>query len=137
LNPTHNAEDYLTSVSVGYSKDHNKRSYARYLDESQETDIYALYNHYQHVDYDTLLTNATDAQALAEELMDYMKDPQMIITNTVGVSYMEKDIGDICNLNGDRPEKTWMGSIKCEIVGIYKELSDNPKVTLVGREVPA
>ncbi len=137
LNPTHDSEDYLTSVSVGYSKDYAKRSYARYLDESQETDIYALYNHYQHQDYDTLLTNVTNAQAVAEALMDYMKDPRMRITNTVGVGYMEKDIGNIANLNGDRPVKAWMGSIKCEIVGIYKELSDNPKVTLVGREVPS
>ena len=137
LNPTHDSEDYLTSVSVGYSKDYAKRSYARYLDESQETDIYALYNHYQHQDYDTLLTNVTNAQAVAEALMDYMKDPRMRITNTVGVGYMEKDIGNIANLNGDRPVKAWMGSIKCEIIGIYKELSDSPKVVLVGREVPS
>jgi hypothetical protein len=97
---------------------------------------FARYGKYRELKMETLLVNSADAIELASSVMAYMSDVKPELNNTTGIQYINRDIGDMCNLNGDRVDETWMGSVKCEIVGIYKTLGANPKVTIVGREAP-
>jgi hypothetical protein len=135
--PTHNSEEFLTSCSIGYRKNWDKKTYSWYTDTTQEDNGYGKYFRYKGKEIETYLTNATDAAALAAAIVDYMKDTRMKLTNaTGGIQFVDREIGEIINLNGDRPSKAWMGTVPCEIIEITKSLSDAPAVTIVGRELP-
>jgi len=134
--PEYDSEDYLTSCHVGYAKQWEPDEYRWVEDTTYETSSYAKYGKYRELKMETLLVNSTDAIELASTVMTYMNEVRMKLKNTVGIQYIDKDIGTTCNLNGDRVDSDWMGSVKCEIVGVYKTLGNNPKMTIVGREFP-
>ena len=136
ISPVYDSENYLTSCHVGYHKNWDDQEWAWASDAFYQTASYAKYGKYRELKMETLLVNSVDATELASAVMSYMNEVQPELNNTTGIQYIDKDIGDMCNLNGDRVDSTWMGSVKCEIVGLYKTLGANPKVTLVGREAP-
>lgn len=129
-------DNYLTSVHVKYNRDWSSNAGTIESKEDLAAGIYQKYGQYRSYELDTLLTTEADAEELAAWLMDYMKDSRQIIENTLPVKYIETEIGDIVDLNGDRPDKVWMGLIRCEVIGIKKQLGDEPKVVVTGREVP-
>ena len=136
IEPVYDSENYLTSCHVGYRQNWDDQEWAWVSDTSHQTASYAKYGKYKELKMETLLVTSADATELASAVMSYMNEVQPELNNTIGIQHVNKDIGDMCNLNGDRVDATWMGSVKCEIVGIYKTLGANPKVTIVGREAP-
>lgn len=136
IRPLYDSENYLTSCHVGYAKQWDDEEWRWTSDISYQTASYAKYGKYRELKMETLLVKSADAIELASAVMSYMNEVKMELNNTTGIQYINRDIGDMCNLNGDRVDSTWMGSVKCEIVGIYKTLGTNPKVTIVGRAAP-
>lgn len=130
-------DNYLTSVQIGYSKDWAGNSYSLKGKTDLAAGIYQKYGQYRQYELETLLTSSTDAETLAAWIMNYMKDSRQIIENELPVKYIETEIADIVELNGDRATKSWMGAVRCEVIGIKKQLGDEPKVIITGREVPA
>ena len=136
IKPLYDSENYLTSCHVGYAKQWDDEEWRWAHNTDNQITSYAKYGKYRELKMETFLVNSADAVELAGDVMSYMHNVKMELNNTTGIQYIDKDIGDMCNLNGDRVDSTWMGSVKCEIVGIYKTLGNNPKVTIVGREAP-
>ena len=130
-------DNYLSSVHIGYSRDWDGNKMSLKGKTDLETEIYQRYGQYRDYKLDTLLTSEADAETLAAWLMDYMKDSRQIIENVLPIKYIETEIGDIVELNADRASGTWMGSVRCEVIGVKKQLGDEPKITITGREVPA
>jgi hypothetical protein len=129
-------DNYLTSVHVGYSRDWDKNKTSVKGKTDLETTIYQKYGQYRDYSLDTFLTTEAAAETLAAWLMDYMKDSRQIIENDLPIKYIETEIGDVVELNGDRASGIWMGPVRCEVIGVKKQLGDEPKVTITGREVP-
>ena len=126
--------EFLTSCNVSYLRNWGDDSFAWFNHTSSESDIYNKYRKYQNKDFETLLTAAADAEALADALMAYMDDVMALITIQTSVQNIQLEIGDIVNFTPDRPDRTWMGSTKVEIIGRDIDLLNNI-VTLVGREI--
>lgn len=128
---------FLSSCKIGYKKDWGEKKY-RWLNETtDETDIAARHGKYSEKKFETLLTNSTDAQTLATRLMNYYSKVKPDIMITIPIEYIDFEIGDIKNINTDRKNTAFMGTVKTEITGITKNIGlkdERDHLVLMGRK---
>jgi len=123
---------YLSKVSIGYAKDHDNNDYRWYLKDDLEADIVAEYKKSKWKEIETYLTNATDAQWLAEKYMDLWGKVRGEISTQTGIQNSEFEIDDVKNLTLDRRDRGWKGPLKTEIIGLKKDMLGTGKVTITG-----
>ena len=135
---SHDGGVFLSSCKVGYKKNWDKNEYRWLSETTDETDLATKYGQYNEHQFETLLTNATDAQTLATRIMNYHGTIAPEITITVPVEYVDLEIGDIININTDRKDTTFIGTVKTEIIGITKNIGledEADTITLTGRKI--
>lgn len=132
----HDGTLFLSSCKVGYRKDWGARTY-RWLNEvTDETDIATKYGGRKEEPFETLLTNAADAQTLATRIMNYYKKIRPDVVVMVPIEFIDFEIGDIKNVNTDRKNTTFMGTVKTEIISITKNIGledERDYIVLIGR----
>ncbi len=120
---SHDGTLFLSSCNIGYTKDWSKRAF-RWLNEvTDEDDIATKYGRRSEEKFETLLTNATDAQTLATRIMVYYGKIKSDVIVIVPIEYIDFEIGDIKNINTDRKKTAFMGTVKVEIIGITKNIA--------------
>ena len=118
----HDGTLFLSSCNIGYKRDWSKRAF-RWLNEvTNEGDIATKYGRRSEEKFETLLTNAIDAQTLATRVMAYYGKIKSDVIVLVPIEYIDFEIGDIKNINTDRKLTTFMGTVKTEITGITKNI---------------
>lgn len=119
----HTGANFITKAIVGYAKDWSGNDYRWYIDDTLEDEIHAEYKKYQEKKLETYLTNAADAQALAESYIDLGKKDRGIIRFQTGCKYMDLEIGDTYSVTLDRRQSAWMGVQRIAIIGLSKVLT--------------
>ena len=123
---------FISKIRIGYAEDYGNNEYRWYQDDSLEDEIVAEYKKHSDRDFETYLTNETDAKALAQKFMDLMKKVRGTIKTRTGIQNIEFEVSDIVNLTLDRRERTWKGPLKTEIIGLKKDLLGTGKVSIEG-----
>jgi hypothetical protein len=67
---TYSPKELVTSINVGHSKDWANNTYQYIQDTDDESSIYSKYRVYRSKTFDSLLTDSTDAQLLADDIME-------------------------------------------------------------------
>lgn len=119
--------EVISSVKVGYNKNWDSNYISPYTfvtDTSREAAIFLKYKTYNQKTFFTLLTNATDAQAFADTILDYAQDPHGQGTITVPMKYYAYGVGDIVNVVINRETTTMLGTKKVEILSKRYNLRD-------------
>jgi hypothetical protein len=135
---SHEGALFVSSCKVGYGKQWKDNTYSWLLENTDETDLATKYGRRSERTFETLLTNATDAQTLATRIMNYYGTIGPEITIRVPIEYVDFEIGDIKSIDTDRKNTTFMGTIKTEIISITKNigLKDEPDfLELTGRKI--
>lgn len=135
-------EEILTSATVKYNQGINNEKWSRYTDDSQEEDIYAKFGIYRNREFETLYSSSTDAQAFAESIMERSNDVGFTIAGTLKDMYVdltEVKIGKIAQIEVNRQVtknswSTWLGKMKCEIIGVYPDLKER-KCEIIFRRI--
>jgi len=123
---------FISKIRIGYAKDHENNEYRWYQDDSLENEIVAEYKKHSDRDFETYLTNETDAKDLAAKFMDLMQKVRGTIKTRTGIQNIEFEVSDIVNLTLDRRDRTWKGPLKTEIIGLKKDLLGTGKVSIEG-----
>lgn len=66
-------ENFLTSVKIKYNKKQDANTYQRFVYDDLQDTIFLQYRQYREKEYETALTNSTDAEEMAVEVMDISK----------------------------------------------------------------
>lgn len=126
---------YLSKVEIGYSQNHGDGSYQWYPKDDLEAAIVAEYKKYKSKEIQTYLTNAVDAQDLAEKYMDLWGKVRGEISTTTGIQNIEFEISDIQNLTLDRITRGWKGARKTEIISLKKDMLGTGQVNIKGLDL--
>jgi len=112
----------ITSTLVGYGRNWSKGSFNRLHDTSQEAAIYNIYHVYREQSFDTLLTNATDAQTYSTAILAVAGKVITKVTAKFKLQPVERELMDFVMLPIYRQGKAILGMKKCEILSISKDL---------------
>jgi len=130
-----NRNRYLSKISIGYAHDHANKNYRWYVNDDLEADIFAEYQKYKSREIETYLTNATDAEWLADLHMDLWQKVRGEIITQTGIQNIDFEVDDIHNLTLDRRDRGWKGTKKTVIIGLKKDLLGTGKVLITGLDI--
>jgi len=121
---------YLTSATVKHSIDNNKKQYAEYTDNTGETTSFYNYGIRKNQIFETHISDATEAQDLASKAMTEfgtVKGEFQVITSIRAIDLLAFD-NIVVVMN--RKYKTWLGAIKCRVMGIEYNITNPMSIKL-------
>jgi len=118
-------DEFLTSCKIGYKRDWALNSHRWHVENADEAELYSKYKKYISRNFDTLLTNSTDAAEYALAVMDYYKDVKAIYSVKTKTQNLSLDVTDFANIEINRVSKTWLDFVKTEVLRISKDLLNN------------
>lgn len=124
--------DYISSAKVGYRKDFFKKEYSYFINKDNERNLIGRYRSYKEQNFETLLTNATDASDYSDKVMELyggIIPEYTIVTKMQNVSV---DIEDIIDLEIYKFSSNIYGTIRTEVVSKTIDYKNNA-VTLICR----
>jgi hypothetical protein len=132
---TYDPSEVISSTKVGYSKNWEEgyeSPYTWLYDTTQENAVFLKYKTYNQKESFTMLINSADAQSFSDTILAYSKDVHGVGDIEVPMKYYDIDLGDIVNIEINRPATTMLGTKKCEIIGKTYNLSF-PTITFTYR----
>jgi len=130
------SEEFLTSAIIKYNKNQAEDEYIEYPDTSRQTEVFNKYSTYREREFETNITNATDAAALAVDILDLTDTIVAIFTAKTKTQNIDIQLLDNIILQVDRMQSEWFGNRKCEVIGITHDM-DNYQTTLQCRDIEA
>jgi len=132
---TYDPSEVITSTKIGYAKDWatSGSAYTYLNDTSQEAAIFQKYKTYNERTFDTLLDTLSDAQAFSDIILDGSGTIRPRIEVEVPIAYYQIEVGDFVEIEINRPNATWFGERKCEVIGKGYNL-DRGTITLTVRK---
>lgn len=118
------ATQFLSSVIVNYDKDQQEDDFIVLPDTTRESAVFNTYGTYREKEFDTAITNASDAAAFGSAVMDFSEAIVPIFNVTTKTQNIDLVLMDNIALEVDRVESTWFGLRKVEIIGITYNLND-------------
>lgn len=119
---SYNTDQSLTSLTVKYNKNWSENDYLSVLNDfSQQSTIFNNLLIYRHENFETIITDDTDAQELITDLLDLYGTVTKVISCKTFLSTMTREIGDIVTMQFNRPETPIMNDALCEVIGINKD----------------
>ena len=117
--------EVVSSVKIGYAKDWTAANsgYTYLIDTDRELDIFKSYKTYNEQTFDTLLINLSDAQTLADKILDYCENVHGTIQQQLPISYYDLNIADIVSAVIDRSINTMLGTKTCEVLDVGYDLT--------------
>jgi hypothetical protein len=127
--------EVITSTRVGYARDWTTTgsAYTYLNDTSQEADIYARYKTYNERTFETYLPDLTSAQTFSDAVLGRSGTIRPTFELEVPIKYYAIDVGDFAEIAINRPNATWFGERKCEIIGKSYNL-DRGTITLIAKK---
>jgi len=128
---TIDSDEILTSATAKYNKSIASGRWSRYEDDSQKTEIFNVTDEEINKEFDTIYTNATDAQTFAESIMERSGVEPKTFTGIVDDKYIdlsEVKIGELAQIeinrlvNGQYVE--WLGIMLCEILEVIPNIDE-------------
>ena len=119
------SDEQISSVVVKYNRSWNAKKFTKYIDDSVEVDQFIKYRRKTKRDYEVLLTNETDAEALASYLLGRYKDIVPTFNVQTKTQNIDLELFDTVNVELNRRNKTMFGTVKCEVVGISVDFNNN------------
>ena len=119
-----NADEFLSSVIIGYSKNNANDVTIKYNETSYTEEVFDNYKSLQSKEIITNLTSEADAILKAQTVMETSKLVQDIVKRNTGFQHIDLEIMDfiICD-----PRRRFSGQDRLgvwEVVGINKNLDD-------------
>ena len=113
----------LTDTDIEYARDQEADEPRHLIDTSQQAAIFALYKTYRGKPFETLLTNASDAQTYSNAILALSGAAQRLFTLPVKTQAIGREIGDfiICPIVR-RGGAGFLGNVKAEIIRVSKDL---------------
>jgi hypothetical protein len=119
-------DEYLTSFSVKYDRGWNTNGkFRRIREDSNESDIFTRYGKYRYRVFETLLTDATDAQTYADRITELTERIVPTYVFTTITKYIDLQITDLIDVEINRVSKTMYGTVRMQIVNITKDFTNN------------
>jgi hypothetical protein len=119
---SYNTEQSLTSLTVKYNKNWSENDYLSLLNDfSQQDTIFSNLLIYRHENFETIITDDTDAQELITDLLDLYGTATKVISCKTFINTINREIGDIVTMQFNRPETPIMNDALCEVIGINKD----------------
>lgn len=112
----------ISSTLVGYNRNWALGSFKHVHDTSSETAIFTTYNVYREREFQTLLTSDADAQIYSTAMLSLYGHVATKIRARFKLQPLERELMDFVMLPVYRQSKPMMGSVKCEIYSISKDL---------------
>ena len=124
---TYSPSEVLTSVQVGHTKEWAKGHYQYLLENTDESAIFSKFRVYRQKTFDSLTTNATDAQSLADDIMDQSGIVRRTFPIVTKYQSALRELGDWVFVELDRANSHMLGDIIkfAEVVGVNKDLNGN------------
>ena len=113
----YNNTKVVSSVVIGYNQDYGENEFRLLEDKSQETAIFKKFRIYNEEQFDTYLKNSTAAQIFADTIFDFNGDVEATFTLSTGYEFINRELGDIITVELRRSNTTFIGNVKCEIIG--------------------
>jgi hypothetical protein len=117
--------EYLTSLIINYDRDEDENEYVEYPYSSEESEVYNLYGTYREREFNTLLVDSADAEALALKIMALFNRIRQVFSVTTKVQTMDVDLVKNVEVRMDRVSKEWYGLAKCQVVGLSYDFNMN------------
>jgi hypothetical protein len=116
---TYDPGEVISSTRVGYARDWTTTgsAYTYLNDTSQEADIYGRYKTYNERTFETYLPDLASAQDFSDAVLARSGTIRPTFDIEVPIKYYSFDVGDFVNIEINRPNTTWFGERKCEIIG--------------------
>ena len=123
-NPTidYDTTAIISSTLVGYNRNWALGSFKHVHDTTSESAIFSTYNVYREREFQTLLTSDADAQIFSTAMLALYGHVTTKITARFKLQPVERELMDFVMLPVFRQAKPIMGSVKCEIYSISKDL---------------
>jgi hypothetical protein len=113
--------EVLTSTRVGYNKDWSEGEFVWLHDTSQESAIFVKYKTYREESFETLLTNAPDAQAFSDDILDLSGEVNRAVPLRMKLQGLGRELGDFIVADIGRRQGAEKLA-KLEIMGISRDL---------------
>ena len=115
---TYDPSEVITSTKIGYAKDWatTGSAYTYLVDTTQEADIFSKYKTYNQRTFDTLLTSLSDAQNFSAVILAGSNTVRPRMEIEVPIKYWQIAVGDFAEVSINRPQSTWLGTRKCEVI---------------------
>ncbi len=118
--------EVISSIAVSFAVDLNPDSSTDrtwLIDQTRQSAIFIKYKIDNQKDFETWLVDEVAAAAFADRIMDYVQDVHGTFSITVPIKYYQLKIGSLVDVEINRQVKTWLGTTKCEVMGITYNLS--------------
>lgn len=112
----------ISSTLVGYNRNWALGSFKHVHDTTLEAAIFSTYNVYREREFQTLLTSDADAQIYSTAMLALYGHATTKISARFKLQPVERELMDFVMLPVYRQSKAMMGSVKCEIYSISKDL---------------
>jgi hypothetical protein len=128
------SEEFLTSVLVRYSKDWANDKWQTYIDASRETETFRQYKVRRQQIFETLLLTLSAATIFGNFLMDQADSVEPTFAIVTKTQNIDQELEDIIDAELYVFADGSYGVVRCEVIGIEKNLMDYT-VTLTLRRV--
>jgi hypothetical protein len=118
----YDATQVLTSTMIGYGRNWATGAFNRLHDISQEAAIFGVFKCYRERPFDTLLTNATDAQTFSTAILSVAGKVLTRVSARFKLEPVGREIMDFVMLPIYRQGKAMLGMQKCEVLSFSKDL---------------
>jgi hypothetical protein len=116
-------EQTIGVALVGYDRDWSEEEFKYLRDDSRRAEVLARYKLAPERTFETLLTNATDAQAFATAALDEGAFIQRPFSIRGPMTDVFSEIGDIVRAELIRPDgSAFIGTVKAEVIGVDYDL---------------
>lgn len=112
------ADELYSAIEVKYCKDWANNEYRSLHDNTYEDDVLDEHNIKRTKTYNTLLTSVADAQTFATYVYDFLKVVKKVFKIEINYQAITRKIGDIIQVELDRPTAPAIGTVKAEIIGM-------------------
>ncbi len=128
------SSQFLSSVIVNYDKDQKENDFIEYPDTTREATVFTTYGTRREKEFDTVITNATDAASFGTAVMDLSEEIPTVFRTTTKTQFVDLVLMDNIALQVDRVGSTWYGTRKVEVIGITYNM-DEFRVDLTCRDI--
>ncbi|UCF13198.1 MAG: hypothetical protein JSW06_02795 [Thermoplasmatales archaeon] len=119
------SSDFLSSIKIKYSKNFDANTFRSYLNDDEESTVFARYRQYRQATVETVLATETDADTKSDRVMEISKEISQVVKRKTKTQNVDLEIMQFIACEHARTSEAVNDYKTYEIIGIMKDLKRN------------
>jgi hypothetical protein len=123
-------KQFLSSATIKFGKRHAPGRWREYTDTTSEQAVFNEFGYYRTQEFETYLSQKADAQTIATAILTEYKTIRAMFDITTTIAAADLYLYDTVDVEINRKNSTWLGTVKCRVMGITYLLRNPMQIKL-------